>query len=161
MKTIVVAYDKNYGIGANNDLLWLRDLPADLKHFKDLTTGHTIIMGRNTYASIGRPLPNRQNIVVSRSMEPTEGVQIAKSIDEAYNLATDPEIFVIGGARVYQEALGSVDVIQATEVDALFDDASVFFPAIDLNNWQEVSREHHDADESNKYAYDFVQYVRR
>jgi dihydrofolate reductase len=161
MKTIVVAYDKNYGIGANNDLLWLRDLPADLKHFKDLTSGHTIIMGRNTYVSIGRPLPNRQNIVVSRSMEPAEGVEVARSIDEAYELASDSEIFVIGGAQMYQEALGSVDVIQATEVDAVFEDASVFFPPIDLNNWQEASREHHDADESNKYAYDFVQYIRR
>lgn len=161
MKTIVVAYDKKHGIGANNDLLWLRDLPADLQHFKSLTSGHTIVMGRNTYQSIGRPLPNRQNIVISRSMEPEKGVEVARSIDEAYALSKDSEIFVIGGAQVYEEALESVDEIQATEVDATFDTATVFFPPIDLNNWQEVSREHHERDDANKYAYDFVRYTRR
>lgn len=161
MKTIVVAYDKNYGIGANNDLLWQRDLPADLKHFKDLTSGHTIIMGRHTYNSIGRPLPNRQNIVVSHSMQPLADVEVADSIQKAYAMANGPEIYIIGGAQIYKESLDSVDEIEATEVDALFENATVFFPKIDTEKWQEVSREHHDADDTNKYAYDFVRYVRR
>ncbi len=160
MKTIVVAFDKNYGIGANNDLLWLRDLPADLKHFKDLTTGHTVIMGRNTFTSIGRALPNRQNIVVSRSMQDTEGVEVARTLDEAYDLATD-EIFIIGGAQIYAETVKNADVIEATEVQETFDKATVFFPPIDLTIWREVSRESHEKDERNKYAFDFVRYTRR
>jgi dihydrofolate reductase len=161
MKTIVVAYDKKYGIGANNDLLWVRDLPADLKHFKDLTTGHTIIMGRNTYNSIGRPLPNRQNIVISHSMKPATDIEVADSLDKAYAMANGSEVFIVGGAQIYELALPTIDEIQATEVDAVFSNATVFFPRIDTNMWQEVSREHHDADEANKYGYDFVRYVRR
>ena len=160
MKTIVVAFDKNYGIGANNDLLWLRDLPADLKHFKDLTTGHTIVMGRNTFSSIGRALPNRQNIVVSRSMQKTGGVEIARTLDEAYQLAND-EVFIIGGAQIYAETVKDADVIEATEVQATFDTATVFFPPIDMTLWQEASRESHEKDERNKYAFDFVRYTRR
>ena len=159
MKTIVVAFDRGNGIGANNDLLWLHDLPADLRHFKDLTSGHTIIMGRKTFESIGRPLPNRQNIVVSRSFEGAEGIEVARSIDEAYSLAKG-DIFVIGGAQIYEEAMSSVDEIKATEVDETFPQATVFFPKIDPELWQETAREHHDADEANKYAYDFVTYAR-
>lgn len=160
MKSIIVAYDKKMGIGADNDLLWQRDLPADLKHFKDLTTGHTIIMGRKTFESIGRPLPNRQNIVVSRTLEPVEGVEIVKSLFDAYNKATDDHVFVIGGAQLYKEAMKSVDEILATEVDATFDNATVFFPYISDNAWIETEFEHHEADEANKYAFDFVRYHR-
>jgi dihydrofolate reductase len=160
MKTIIVAFDRLHGIGADNDLLWLRDLPADLKHFKELTTGHTVIMGRKTFESIGRPLSDRQNIVVSHSHENLEGVEVAHSIEEAYTLAKS-DIFVIGGAQIYEEALSSVDEIRATEVEAVFDNATVFFPEIDLTVWQEISRTHYDADESNKYPFDFVHYTRR
>ncbi|MDB5162281.1 MAG: dihydrofolate reductase [Candidatus Saccharibacteria bacterium] len=160
MKTIVVAFDKNYGIGANNDLLWLRDLPADLKHFKDLTTGHTIVMGRNTFNSIGRALPNRQNIVVSHSMEDTEGVEVAHTVEEAYELATS-DIFIIGGAQIYTETLKDADVIEATEVQSTFENATVFFPTIDSTVWEEVSRDSREKDERNKYAFDFVRYIRR
>ncbi|MEO6109985.1 MAG: dihydrofolate reductase [Candidatus Saccharimonadales bacterium] len=159
MKTIVVAFDKKHGIGANNDLLWLRDLPADLKHFKELTTGHTIIMGRNTYNSIGRALPNRQNIVVSHSMDLAEGIELAHSLEEAYDLATQ-DIYIIGGAQIYAESLKDADIIEATEVKATFDTATVFFPDIDAEFWQEDFRESHEADERNKYAYDFVRYSR-
>lgn len=162
MKSIVVAYDKNYGIGAQNDLLWLRDLPADLKHFRQTTMGGAIIMGRKTFDSIGVPLPGRQNIIVSRSPMIIEGATTVTSLDKAY-AAVEPEreTYVIGGGQIYEAALSDMDQIIATEVDASFPQATVFFPAIDKNTWQEVSREHHDADERNKYSFDFVVYTRR
>lgn len=163
MKTIVVAYDKNRGIGAANDLLWQRDLPDDLKHFKEVTMGGAIIMGRKTFESIGRPLPGRQNIVISRDGSlPINGAAVATSLDAAYAMVEpDREIYVIGGGQIYALAIDTVDRIFATEVDASFDAADVFFPAIDMNAWQETERVHHRADERNRYAFDFVTYVRR
>ena len=163
MKSMLVAYDRHYGIGANNDLLWQRDLPADLKRFKDLTMGNGIIMGWNTYESIGRPLPKRQNIVMSRSLhEPVEGVVFVSSLDEAY-AAVDPDkdAFVIGGGQIYALALDTVDRIYATEVDELFENADIFFPKIDPAIWAEVSREVHHKDEHNKYDYSYVIYDRK
>ncbi len=161
MKAIVVAVDKNRGIGAANDLLWQRDLPADLAHFKKLTTGKTVIMGRNTFESIGRPLPDRQNIVVSRS-EPTgvKGVLTAYSLEAAYALA-QYDIRVIGGGQIYEQAINDMDVLYVTEVAASFPQATIFFPEIDKTIWYEASREHHEADEKNKYAFDFVKYERK
>lgn len=163
MKTIVVAYDKQYGIGAENDLLWHRDLPSDLKHFRDITTSGAIIMGRNTFDSIGRALPNRQNIVITRgSHDPVDGVEFVDSLSAAY-AAVEPgrETYVIGGGQIYTLAMDTVDRIEATEVDASFLGATVFFPAIDAAIWQEKDRVHHSADERNLYNYDFVTYVRR
>lgn len=161
MKAIVVAYDQNRGIGAENDLLWMRDLPADLAHFKKLTTGKSIIMGRKTFESIGsKPLPNRQNIVLSRTPTGVEKVITAGSLQAAYAMAQFP-IFVIGGESVFREALSTINIIYATEVDAEFPQATVFFPEIDAGVWYEVSREHHDADEKNKYSFDFVEYRKR
>ena len=157
---MVVAYDKNRGIGADNDLLWQRDLPADLKHFRKMTTGKSIIMGRRTFESIGsKPLPDRQNIVLSRTPTGVDKVITAGSLEAAYAMAQYP-IVVIGGESVFREALPTVDVIYATEVDADFPQATVFFPKIDMNEWWETSREHHEADEKNKYAFDFVKYER-
>lgn len=161
MKSLVVAYDKNRGIGADNDLLWMRDLPADLKHFKKLTVGKSIIMGRKTFESIGsKPLPDRQNIVLSRTATGVEKVITAGSLEAAYAMAQYP-IVVIGGESVFREALPDIDTIYATEVDAEFSQATVFFPEIDMNLRREVSREHHEADEKNKYAFDFVVYARK
>lgn len=162
MKSILVAYDKNLGIGAKNDLLWQRDLPADLRRFKELTTDNAIIMGRKTYESIGRPLPNRQNIVISRSPDMIEGVLVVDSLHAAYE-AVEPgkETFVIGGGQIYSLALDTVDRIYATEVDALFDEADIFFPLIDDDVWKETNRTHHESDERNLYNYDFVIYDRR
>ncbi len=159
MKAIVVAIDKNRGIGADNDLLWVRDLPADLAHFKKLTTGGSIIMGRKTFESISRPLPNRENIVVSRTPTGVQGVLTAMSLDSAYELARYP-IFVIGGGQIYMAAINEMDVLYVTEVQAEFPQATVFFPQIDKTVWREVSREHHEADDKNKYAFDFVEYCR-
>jgi dihydrofolate reductase len=160
MKNIIVAYDKNRGIGASNDLLWLRDLPADLRHFKELTTGSSIIMGRKTYESMGHPLPNRQNIVISRNMKPIDGITVVRNLAEAYAAATSSEVYIIGGGQIYQLAIDDVDRILVTEVNESFP-AEVFFPAVNPKFWIEVSREHHEKDEANKYGYDFVTYELR
>lgn len=160
MKHIVVAIDKNRGIGAENDLLWQRDLPADLAHFKQLTIGQTVIMGRRTFESIGRALPERQNIVVSQSDTETDDIEIASSLPAAYALARHA-IYVIGGGQIYHTAINDVDRLHVTEVDAEFPQATVFFPAIDADKWQEISREHHDPDSKNSYPFDFVVYDRQ
>lgn len=160
MKAIVVAVDKHGGIGADNDLLWQRDLPADLAHFKKLTTGGSIIMGRKTFESIGRPLPNRENIVVSRTPTGVEGVLTAANLESAYALARYP-IFVIGGGQIYAEAINDADLLYVTEVDASFPQATVFFPEIDAGIWQEVDRVHNSADADNKYNYNFVTYEKK
>jgi len=159
MKAIVVAMDRNNGIGAENDLLWQRDLPADLAHFKKLTTGSSVIMGSKTFESIGKPLPNRENIVVSRTPTGVEGVLTANSLASAYELARYP-VFVIGGGQIYAQAIDDMDRLYVTYVDAEFPQATVFFPQISCDDWQEVSRDHHEADDKNKYAYDFVTYDR-
>lgn len=159
MKSIVVAYDKNYGIGAAGDMLWKRDLPADLEHFKKLTIGKSVIMGRKTFESIGRPLPGRQNIVVTAELTEIHGVMTAASLEDAYDMALG-EIFVIGGGQIYKQALYDIDRIFATEIDATFSEAEIYFPAIDMDIWAETSRQHNNVDESNKYPFDFVVYER-
>lgn len=160
MKSIVVAMDRNRGIGAANDLLWQRDLPADLAHFKKLTTGKSIIMGRKTFESIGRPLPNRQNIIVSRQGAlGVKGTLTAASLQTAYALA-QYDAYIIGGGEIYAQAMNDVDRLYVTEVDAEFPEATVFFPQINCQEWHEISRDHHEADEQNKYAFDFVIYER-
>ena len=160
---IVVAYDKNRGIGTGGDLPWGRSLPADLAHFKELTTGGAVVMGRKTYESIGgRPLPNRKNIVLSAGE--VAGAIGAKNFAQALQFASEEpnqDIFVIGGERVFAEALPEVDTIYATEVDYSFSDADVFFPQIDVNQWEEVSRTSQKANEQNKYSFDFVEYRRK
>ena len=157
---IVVAYDKNRGIGTGGDLPWGRSLPADLAHFKELTTGGAVVMGRKTYESIGgRPLPNRKNIVLSTGE--VVGAIGAKNFAQALQLASEEpnqDIFVIGGERVFAEALPEVDTIYATEVDYSFSDADVFFPQINVNQWEEISRTSQKANEQNKYSFDFVEY---
>lgn len=156
-KAIVVAYDRNRAIGAEGDLPWKRSLPADLAHFKKLTTGGSIIMGRKTFESIGKkPLPNRENIVLSSHPTGIAKTLTALSLDSAYALARYP-VFIIGGESVYWQALDSVDVVYATEVDASFPEADTFFPSLD-GSWHETSRTHHPADASNAYTFDFVEY---
>jgi len=161
MKAIVVAYDKKFGIGADNDLLWLRDLPADLQNFKNITSGSPIIMGRKTFESIGKPLSGRRNVVISRGYKNMDGIEVVENLQSAYDLAGDNDIFVIGGAQIFNLSMDSVDKIFATEVDATFDQATAFFPTIDNKIWVETKREKHTADENNLYNYDFVIYERR
>ena len=160
---IVVAYDKNRGIGTGGDLPWGRSLLADLAHFKELTTGGAVVMGRKTYESIGgRPLPNRKNIVLSAGE--VAGAIGAKNFAQALQFASEEpnqDIFVIGGERVFAEALPEVDTIYATEVDYSFSNADVFFPQINVNQWEEISRTSQKANEQNKYSFDFVEYRRK
>jgi dihydrofolate reductase len=156
MKAMVVAYGKNQEIGGNNGLLWR--MPADLKHYKDLTVGTSIIMGRKTFESIGRPLPDRQNIVISHEPVDVDGVTSVRSLEAAYD-AAEHDIRIIGGGTIFEQALPDTDVIYATEVQGTFPEATVFFPPIGPE-WKEVSREHHEPDEKNPYAYDFIEYRR-
>ncbi len=160
MKYIIVAYDQNRVIGANNQLLWQGSLPADMHHFRDSTSGQVVIMGRKTYESIGRPLPNRQNIVVTHQPLEIEGVSVVHSLDEAYGVAdADKDIYVIGGGQIYRQALDSVDVVQATEIKARFEGGDTYFPNLP-DGWSEIERKHHEADDTNKYAYDFVTFTK-
>ena len=161
-KAIIVAYDTNRAIGRGGDLPWGRSLPADLAQFKRLTKGSDVIMGRKTFESIGsRPLPERENIVISSRPTGVKGVLTAVNLASALALARY-KTFIIGGARVYDDALNTpeIDTIYATEVDAAFPDADTFFPEIDMTIWQEVNRVHHPADTENKYDFDFVTYRR-
>lgn len=160
MNTIVVAISQNNAIGKNNQLLW--HLPADLKHFKAITSGHAVIMGRKTYESIGKPLPNRRNIVVSTQKNlHIDGVEIVNSIDEAFALCeNEDEVFVIGGAEIYRLSLNRVDRIFLTTVHATFE-ADAFFPMLSTNEWEEISTTHHPADEKNPLSYTFSTLIRK
>ena len=162
-KAIVVAYDKNRAIGRSGDLPWGRSLPADLAHFKKLTKGSNVIMGRKTFESIGcRPLPERENIVISSRPTGVKKVLTAMNLQSALALSRYPT-FIIGGMQVYKDALDTpeIDTIYTTEIDAEFPDADTFFPEIDMNIWKEVDRVHHPADTENSYDFDFVIYKRR
>lgn len=152
--TIVVAIASNNAIGKDNKLLWR--LPNDLKHFKQITSGHTIIMGRKTYDSVGKPLPNRRNIVVTRQDIHIEGVEIASSIDAALAVCADePEVFIVGGAEIYRQSMSRVNRIYLTIVHRDFE-ADTFFPQLDEKEWKTVSREDFEADERNPIPYSFI-----
>ena len=159
MITIIAAIATNNALGKNNDLIW--HLPADLKRFKKLTSGHHILMGRNTFESIGKPLPNRTTIIITRNKDYfKEGCLIAYSLEEALELAkTDDEIFIIGGAQIYDYALQNdfADALEITLVHHSFE-ADAFFPQIDTHIWKEVKREDHKADENNKFDYSFLRF---
>ncbi len=153
--TLIVAVDRQHGIGVNNTLPWR--LPEDLAFFKRVTSGHAIIMGRKTFDAIGRPLPNRHNIVVSRNADwSADGVDRAASLEEAIAMAGEGEIFIIGGAQIYRDAIALADRLVVTEIDAVFA-CDAFFPAIDPAQWQVESRETHHSD-SNGWDYSFVMY---
>ena len=160
--SLIAAIAENGVIGKDNDLIW--HLPADLKRFKKVTTGHTIIMGRNTFESIGKPLPNRTTIIITRSKDyKAEGCLVVHSIQDAIKAAKDDEhIFIIGGAQIYKQAIESnlADQLDITEVHHSFD-ADVYFPEINLNIWEETSREYFSADNKNKHNYSFVSYKKK
>ena len=157
---IVVAMANNRAIGKDNQLLW--HLPEDLQYFKRITMGKPMIMGRKTFESIGRPLPGRLNIVVTRQNDwQHEGVVVTHSIDDAQAVANSyafengiDEIMLIGGAQLYESALNHVDTLYLTRVDADIE-GDAFFPMIDETIWKEVSREEHAATERNPFNYAF------
>ena len=162
-KAIIVAYDTNRAIGRGGDLPWGRSLPADLAHFKRLTKGGDVIMGRKTFESIGRrPLPERENIVISSRPTGVKGVLTAVNLSSALALSRYPT-FIIGGAQVYSDALNApeIDTIYTTEVEATFSGADTFFPELDMTVWEETDRVNRPADEANVYALDFVIYRRK
>jgi dihydrofolate reductase len=162
MITIIAAIGANNELGKDNDLIW--HLPADLKRFKKVTSGHHILMGRNTFESIGKPLPNRTNIVITRNNNYfVDGCLIASSLEEAIEMASeDEEVFIIGGAQIYKQAIENkiADKLDVTIVHSSFD-ADVFFPEIDTSHWKEISREDFKADEKNKFDFSFVTYIRK
>ena len=158
MISIIVAMDKNRVIGKNNQLPW--HLPADLAHFKQVTMGKPIVMGRKTYHSIGKPLPGRRNIVISHQDLNIVGVEIFNSLENAIqNLLYEKEIMIIGGAMIFQQALAWADKIYLTVIEHDFV-GDAFFPTWPKNEWQEISREQHRVDEKNRYDYSFIELVR-
>lgn len=152
--SIVVAISENNAIGKDNQLLW--HLPADLKHFKEITSGHTIIMGRKTYESIGRPLPNRRNVVITRQPDlQIENIEVVNSLQEAISLCeNEDEVFIIGGAEIYKHAISLTDRIHLTTVHQEYE-ADAFFPKLNADEWLEINQEYHAADEKNSVAYTF------
>ena len=158
--SIIAAIAGNGVIGRNNTLPW--HLPADMAFFKKTTTGHTIVMGRKNYQDIGRPLPNRRNIVLSRDTDfKAEGCEVVNSFDEMLAITDDDkEVFIIGGAGLYLTALAVAPRMLITKIAAEIE-GDILFPAINWKNWQEISSEHHDADEKNKYTFDIVEYIRK
>ena len=163
MKSVhaIVAVASDWAIGRQGGLLC--HLPADMRHFKEVTMGHSIVMGRKTFDSFPRrPLPGRQNIVITRNADwQYPDVTVAHSLDDAIAVAHTDTVFVIGGAQVYEQALPLVDVLHLTCIHARWASADVFFPALDMNEWQEVNREHHNSDHRNAYEFDFITLKRR
>ncbi len=161
MKIILIAaIDLNGGIGKDNQLLC--HLPADLKHFKQLTQGKTVIMGRKTFDSLpGGALPKRRNIVISRQANLTlANCEVFNSIDAAFAACeSEEEVFVIGGENIYKQTIANADVLEITQMDARFD-ADAFFPPIDTTIWTAVKQEAHAADERHAYNFTFVTYTR-
>lgn len=161
MLSIIVAKAKNNIIGKNNGMLWF--LPEDLKRFKEKTDGHVIIMGRKTFESLGKSLPNRKHVVFTQNMDFTvedENVDIVHSMLEIKQyIDDDEENFVIGGAMIYSFLLPYVEKIHATEIDQNFE-GDAFFPKLNPEEWKEVSREKGIKDEQNTFDYDFVEYER-
>lgn len=161
MITIVVAMGLNNEIGADNQLLW--HLPKDLKHFKELTSEHPIIMGRKTYESIGKPLPNRTNIVVSRKQDWfEEGILIVGSVKEAVKFAKkiDEQVFIIGGGNIYEQTLDIADKLEVTLVQTKAE-ADTFFPKISPKIWTKTEEVCHDKDENNEFDFCFQTYERK
>jgi dihydrofolate reductase len=162
--SILVAMASNRVIGQKNALPW--HLPADLKHFKSLTMGHGIVMGRKTFESIGRPLPGRLNVVITRQKNYlVDGALVVHSIDEALqicknNKAINGEGFIIGGAKLYQQTLSLCHRMYITEIQQCFD-GDTFFPTFDPDEWVEAAREKHSSDNGNELAYDFVMLDRK
>lgn len=152
--SIIVAIGENHAIGKNNQLLW--HMPNDLKHFKEITSGRTIIMGRKTFDSVGKPLPRRRNIVVTRKDITIPGCEVVHSIKDGLALCEgEDEVFIGGGSEIYKDAMELTDRIYLTIIHKVFD-ADTFFPEIDKSVWTETERQDFDPDEKNPLSYSFI-----
>lgn len=168
--SMIAAIGKNNELGVKNTLLW--DLPADMKHFRETTSGHAVIMGQKTFKSlwknesgeqVGRPLPNRRNIILTQeSNYYPDGTEVVHSIEELIKLCekdkSNEEYFVIGGGQIYAQLINMMDTLYITHVDASFPEADIFFPEISEKIWKESSRETYSPDEKNIYGYSFTTY---
>jgi dihydrofolate reductase len=152
---IIVAVAKNNAIGKNNNLLW--HIKEDLVYFKKTTLGATVVMGRKTFESIGKPLPGRRNVVVSKTMNEIEGIEIFRSIDQAIgSCSSNEEVFIIGGGEIYKQSISLVQRIFLTIVDVNIPDADTFFPELDMSQWREVFREDHSRGVSFEQPFSFI-----
>lgn len=160
--TIIAAAGEDNAIGKDNQLIW--HLGDDLKRFKRLTSGHCIIMGRKTFESFPKPLPNRTHIVITRQQryKVPNGIIVVNSLEDALDAAkNDKQPFIIGGGEIYKQALPFTHKIELTRVHASFDNADAFFPELDLSKWQEIDTIYHPEDENNNHAFSFVTYTRK
>lgn len=152
---IIVAVAKNNAIGKNNNLLW--HIKEDLVYFKKTTLGATVVMGRKTFESIGKPLPGRRNVVVSKTMNEIEGIEIFRSIDQALgSCSSNEEVFILGGGEIYKQSISLVQRIFLTIVDVNIPDADTFFPELDMSQWREVFREDHSRGVSFEHPFSFI-----
>src|SRR3989338_9586149 len=165
MISIISAIGKNNEIGKKNKLLW--NLPDDMKHFREITSGHTVIMGQKTFESIGRPLPNRRNIVITLDRNYSHnGVEVVYSPGELFDLlekTSDKNIgnFVIGGGMIYKLFIEKADKLYITRVGAEFPDADTYFPIIDEAVWEKIKSEKYPKDDLNKYNLEFTEYIKK
>lgn len=161
-KCLIVAISDNNAIGKDNALLW--HISEDLKFFRRTTIGCPIIMGRKTYESIGRPLPHRINIMISRSKVAPDGVALVNSLEEAFEIAEATNLercFVMGGGQIYAQAIDKVDCLIVTHVHTVIEDADTFFPEIDPSVWKVSERSELQHDEESGFDFEFVTYIRR
>ena len=159
--TVIVAVSENQVIGKDNDLIW--NLSIDLKRFKMLTSGHHMIMGRKTFESFPKPLPNRTHIVITRqpNYPASEGIVVVNSIEKAIAaIKNDKQPYIIGGGEIYKQALPYASIIELTRVHGYFE-GDTYFPKIDLKNWQEIKRERISKDDKHAYDFSFITYVKR
>jgi dihydrofolate reductase len=157
--TLIAAMAENRVIGKDNDLIW--HLPDDLKHFKKLTSGGTVIMGRKTYESMMRPLPNRTNIVITRNGGyVAKGCTVVQSLKDALKICQGENPYIIGGAQIYSLAMPLVDVLELTVVHEKFD-GDTYFPEFDEEKWEITNRQHHPKDEKHPHSFTFLTYERK
>ena len=160
MIIIIAAVSENNALGKNNDLVW--HLPDDFKRFKELTSGHYIVMGRKTFESFPKPLPNRTHVIVSRQKNyAPEGCLLANNLEEAIKLCpTNENIYIIGGGEIYKQSMAFADVLEITRVHHSFE-ADTFFPTIDASIWQLTKEEFHPADEKHRYSFTYQTFLKK
>jgi len=159
--SIIVAVGEKGEMGLHNQLPWY--LPADMKYFKTTTAGHHVVMGRKTYESLGKPLPNRVNVVITRNPDFKADARIVTNIQSAIDIAeegNEKECFILGGADIFKQSIPLCDKMYITRIHQTFE-ADTFFPAINVSDWKLESSEAHEPDEKNKYSYTFEVYVKK